>query len=359
MVQDIEFYSQLSEYLTTALMVLDDNLSVIYLNPTAEDLFEISRERAHKLVLASIMQEHPKPLNEIQRALDTGQPFTKHEVLCLLPSGHQFTADYTVSLVPYHDKQYIIIEFLPRDRLSRISNEEQLLAKQNASKLLVRGLAHEIKNPLGGIRGAAQLLSRELSNPSLEEYTQIIIEEADRLRNLVDQMLGPHQTFKQEMTNIHEVLERVRQLIAAEVAGEIHLLRDYDPSIPEFIGDKGQLIQAVLNITRNAMQALKEQNTENHIPQIQFKTRTLRRFTIGQTCHRLVLNVCISDNGPGISSHLIQSIFDPMVSGRAEGTGLGLSITQNIISQHAGLVECQSQPGETCFNILIPLGSSS
>ena len=218
----------------------------------------------------------------------------------------------------------------------------------------MRGLAHEIKNPLGGIRGAAQLLSRELHEPSLRDYTDVIIEEADRLRNLVDRMLGSNKLPSLSMTNIHEVLERVCSLVDLESQGRITLVRDYDPSIPDVLIDREQMIQAVLNIVRNAMQALASQN-DLHLGRITLRTRTLRQFTIGHTRHRLVCKVEIIDNGPGIPPELQDTIFYPMVSGRADGTGLGLAITQNIISQHQGLIECESHPGHTVFALFLPL----
>lgn len=220
--------------------------------------------------------------------------------------------------------------------------------------MLVRGLAHEIKNPLGGIRGAAQLLSRELPEESLKDYTNVIIEEADRLRNLVDRMLGSNKLPNLAPTNIHEVLERVSSLVEAESQGSITLVRDYDPSIPDLLLDREQMIQAVLNMVRNAMQAIAGQN-DLRLGRITLRSRTLRQFTIGHTRHRLVCKVEIIDNGPGIPAELQETIFYPMVSGRPDGTGLGLAIAQNIISQHQGLIECESHPGHTVFSLFLPL----
>ena len=247
------------------------------------------------------------------------------------------------------------MEIEPRDRLLRISREEEMLAQQETTRVLVRGMAHEIKNPLGGIRGAAQLLERELPDPELKDYTQVIIEEADRLRTLVDRMLGPNTAPRLSPTNIHEVLERVRTLLDAESKGTVTFSRDYDPSLPEFLGDKEQLIQALLNIARNAMEALEAHLDQQATPEIIFRTRALRQFTIGHKRHRLVCRIDIIDNGPGIPPELLQNVFYPMISGRADGTGLGLSIAQSIIGQHRGLIECDSEPGQTDFIIFIPL----
>jgi two-component system nitrogen regulation sensor histidine kinase GlnL len=215
--------------------------------------------------------------------------------------------------------------------------------------MLVRGLAHEIKNPLGGLRGAAQLLDMELSDPELKEYTQIIIAESDRLQGLMDKMLGPNKPPQKSPLNIHEVLERIRTLVQAESTGNIVIHADYDPSIPDIIADKNQLIQALLNIVRNAVQAINKQGL------IMFKTRIHRQMTIGRKRYRLTLRIDIMDNGPGIEPDMMHQIFYPMITGRAEGTGLGLSIAQSLINHHNGLIECTSEPGNTVFSIYLPL----
>jgi len=252
------------------------------------------------------------------------------------------------------DKGQVVFEIQELDRLLRISREEALLASQATTKNLIRGLAHEVKNPLGGIRGAAQLLDRELQTEDLKEYTHIIMAEADRLRNLVDRMLGPRQPVDLKPTNLHEVLERIILIINAETEGKVLLKRNYDPSIPEVPGDIELLIQAVLNIVRNAVQALMGQ-PENKYPQIKLSTCIRRQFTIGRKHYPLICNISIEDNGPGIPQKIIDDIFYPMISGRAEGTGLGLAISQQLITQHNGLIECSSEPDQTIFSIYIPL----
>jgi two-component system nitrogen regulation sensor histidine kinase GlnL len=214
-------------------------------------------------------------------------------------------------------------------------------------------LAHEVKNPLGGLRGAAQLLERELPDEGLKEYTNIIIGEADRLRNLVNRMLGPNTLPQRSRLNIHEVIEHVRQLMQVEVPDTVRFNTDYDPSIPEVSADRDQLIQALLNIVRNAVQALENKGS------ITLRTRTLRQFTIGHTRHKLVCQVDIIDDGPGIPEHTLETIFFPMVTTRAEGTGLGLSIAQSLIQQHDGIILCESQPGKTIFSVLLPIQDTS
>ncbi len=350
-------YKTILDSLTTAIIIVDSSLRIQYLNPAAESLLETSLLRVRQVKLASLLVETDQALDTLTAAVDTGQTYTRREAEFILAAGHRLTVDYSVS--PYGtESDHLLMEIQPRDRLLRISREDDMLSQQETTRILVRGMAHEIKNPLGGIRGAAQLLDRELSDDGQKEYTRVIIDEADRLRTLVDRMLGPNRALKLAHTNIHEVLERVRTLLDAESRGRLNFRRDYDPSIPEFPGDKEQLIQAFLNIARNAMEAAFEYRGDDNgtePPAITFRTRALRQFTIGQKRHRLVCRVDIIDNGPGIPQELLQNIFYPMISGRANGTGLGLSITQSIIGQHRGLVECESEPGRTDFIIFLPL----
>ncbi|MBF7728577.1 nitrogen regulation protein NR(II) [Pseudomonas sp. N040] len=344
----------LLDNLTTAILLLDTQLHLEYMNPAAEMLLAVSGQRSHGQFIGELFSESPEALASLQQSVRSAHPFTKREALLSTQSGQALTVDYAVTPILNRQGTFLLLEILPRDRLLRITKEEAQLSKQETTKLLVRGLAHEIKNPLGGIRGAAQLLARELHAAELKDYTDVIIEEADRLRNLVDRMLGSNKLPSLAQTNIHEVLERVCQLVDMETQGRISLMRDYDPSIPDVMIDREQMIQAVLNIVRNAMQALAE-SVPPQGSRITLRTRALRQFTIGHTRHRLVCKVEIIDNGPGITAELQQTIFYPMVSGRADGTGLGLAITQNIISQHQGLIECESQPGHTVFTLFLPL----
>lgn len=350
----------LLDNLTTAVILLNADLRLEYMNPAAEMLLAVSGQRSHGQFISELFTESPEALASLRQAVEQAHPFTKREAMVTSLSGQTLTVDYAVTPVLHRSETLLLLEVHPRDRLLRITKEEAQLSKQETTKLLVRGLAHEIKNPLGGIRGAAQLLSRELPEEHLKDYTNVIIEEADRLRNLVDRMLGSNKLPSLAMTNIHEVLERVCSLVDAESQGGINLVRDYDPSIPDLLIDREQMIQAVLNIVRNAMQAISAQN-ELRLGRITLRSRTLRQFTIGHTRHRLVTKMEIIDNGPGIPAELQETIFYPMVSGRPDGTGLGLAIAQNIISQHQGLIECESHPGHTVFSIFLPLeqGASS
>ena len=344
----------LLDNLTTATLLLNAELRLEYMNPAAEMLLAVSGQRSHGQFISELFTESTEALSSLRQAVEQAHPFTKREAQLTSLTGQTITVDYAVTPILHQGQTLLLLEVHPRDRLLRITKEEAQLSKQETTKMLVRGLAHEIKNPLGGIRGAAQLLARELPEEGLRDYTNVIIEEADRLRNLVDRMLGSNKLPSLAMTNIHEVLERVCSLVEAESQGCITLVRDYDPSLPDVLIDREQMIQAVLNIVRNAMQAISSQN-ELRLGRITLRSRALRQFTIGHVRHRLVARVEISDNGPGIPPELQDTLVYPMVSGRPDGTGLGLDITQNIISQHQGLIECESHAGHTAFSIYLPL----
>lgn len=249
----------------------------------------------------------------------------------------------------------IIVELLPLEQQARQEREERLLDQAHANKELIRNLAHEIKNPLGGIRGAAQLLEMEIDSRELTEYTQVIIHEADRLQTLVDRLLAPHRRpHVVGDVNIHEVCERVRSLILAEFPKGLRVARDYDTSIPDFRGDREQLIQTVLNIAHNACQALTERIAAGDANLI-FRTRVARQVTFGKQRYKLALELHVIDNGPGVPDSIKDRIFYPLVSGREGGSGLGLTLAQTFVQQHHGLIECDSEPGRTDFKILIPL----
>jgi len=341
--------------LNTAVVLLNSDLRIEYINPASENLFQISKRRAMGAKLDKIMFVDDDFVNRLQDAMVNFHPITEHEACITLPDGREFIIDYHLNPLQLANKTIqLTLEIAHMDRHIRIAREEKLLSEQNATRNLVRGMAHEIKNPLGGLRGAAQLLERELPSTELKEYTQIIIGEADRLQSLVDRMLGPNNVPKKHNVNIHQILEHVRQLIQIEIPEENHIYfkLDYDPSLPDIMADSDMMIQIVLNITRNAVQALAGNG------EITFKTRPLRHFTIGHTHHRLVLQTDIIDNGPGIPAELQEQIFYPMVTGRAEGTGLGLSIAQSLINQHGGLIKMSSRPGKTVFTLYLPLSNS-
>ena len=258
-------------------------------------------------------------------------------------------------MTPTERADEIIVELLPLELQARQDREERLAEQAQANKELIRNLAHEIKNPLGGIRGAAQLLEMEIESIELTEYTQVIIHEADRLQSLVDRLLAPHRRpHLVGDVNIHEVCERVRLLILAEFPKGLTVVRDFDTSIPEFRGDREQLIQTVLNIAHNACQALTDMMAQGRAT-LTFHTRIARQTTFGKQRYRLALELHVIDNGPGVPDSIKDRIFYPLVSGREGGSGLGLTLAQTFVQQHHGLIECDSVPGHTDFKILIPL----
>jgi two-component system nitrogen regulation sensor histidine kinase GlnL len=338
--------------ISTGLLVLDRNLKVTALNAAGQAMLDTSEARCLGVHAEKLLLHSSDWLGFLTQVLETSSPHASRGVSLTLTSGQEIHVD--VIITPYSDSDGnsgLLVELMAVDRLLRISRDGNLLHAQQTSQAVIRGLAHEIKNPLGGVRGAAQLLARELPNDDLAEYTRIIIREADRLRDLVDRLLGPNRQLDLQPLNIHEVLEHVRNLISAESDNRVTITRDYDPSLPELPGDRGQLIQAVLNIMRNALQAATDSRECNII----LRSRSQRQFTVGTQLHRLVCRVDIIDNGPGIPTELQRSVFAPMVTGRADGTGLGLSIAQSIIHLHGGVLECESCPGETRFTFYLPM----
>jgi len=338
---------------SSGILGLDSAYRVRLINPAAEALLQLSEARLLGQAICELEMPGVPWRSTLEQADREGRAIVRRGLTLDTRDGRPALADMIITPLRDVTALAFLIELQPVDRLLRISREENILNAQQTTRTVVRGLAHEIKNPLGGIRGAAQLLERELPEGSLREYTGIIIQEADRLRGLVDRLLGPNKKPALATLNIHEVMEHVVQLLFAEAGDRLVLLRDYDPSLPEILGDRAQLIQALLNILRNALQATIDQPR----CEITLRTRSQRQFTIGEHRHRLVLRLDIVDNGPGIPPSLRETLFVPMVSGRAEGTGLGLSIAQGIVHRHGGLLTCESSPGETCFSLYLPMDS--
>lgn len=336
--------------LGTAVLVFDPQLRLTYINQAGEMMLAHSARHAcgksvHELVInADTLQQ------QLAGAITSEQVITKHGCLLQLPDAQDLRVNCTFTpLTGVAGVSGVLLELRQIDHHLRIEQEEYLITQQQATHALVRGLAHEIKNPLGGLRGAAQLLEREIADTALKEYTQIIIREADRLQALMDRMLGPNNLPNMQPVNIHSVLQRVRELVLIEAGAGLQINQDYDPSLPELQADPDLLVQAVLNIVRNAAQALEGKG------EITLRTRVLRHFNIGARKYRLVARIEVIDNGPGVDAALSKQIFYPMVTSRSDGTGLGLSIAQALISRHGGLIDCNSRPGETVFTILLPL----
>jgi two-component system nitrogen regulation sensor histidine kinase GlnL len=343
------------EHLATAVVLLNQSHKVVYANPSAEILFALSATQIHGSHISEVFLHCEILQIAIDNAVKNDSPYREHEFAITTVRQQSFAVTCTVTPVDIGEAT-LLLEFQQMDQQLRIAREERMLIQQQANSELLRNLAHEIRNPLGGLRGAAQLLEHELPNPSLREYTQVIIKEADRLQSLMDRLLVPHRVPKYEPTNIHEVLERVRSLLLAESPNNIKVRRDYDTSLPDLIGDREKLIQAVLNIARNAVQAMQSNGTEN--AEVVLRTRAARQVTLAKKRYRVAIKLQIIDNGPGISADIRDKIFYPLVSGREGGSGLGLALAQTFITQHHGMIDCESQPGNTCFTILLPVEST-
>lgn len=333
--------------LHTSVLVINQSLAIEYMNPSAEHLFHISSKRAMHRSIKDLVPDDYEFHDRLNRTVISSHPFTVYDYHLKSHEDNDINVDYSVSPLAYRPTgSYLLLEFTRLGTYMKISKEESLLHQHDATKSLLRGLAHEIKNPLGGIRGSAQLLQQELSAAD-REYTTIIIREADRLQNLVDRMLGPKDLPEKSWLSIHKVLEHVRQLLQAE-SETVKFEIDYDPSLPDLYADESMLIQAFLNIVRNAVAAV------NGRGKIILRTRSRRNCSIRSKTYPLVEQIDIIDNGEGIPEELAETLFFPMVTGRADGTGLGLSIAQSLIQQHNGIIDFISKPGETCFTILLP-----
>ena len=336
------------EYLATAVILLDDESRIAYLNPAAENLFDVSGKILLGHPLQQVFTNTEQLANAMQQAIHNNASHIEHDLILGTHTHSKMQLRCAVTPVQFN-RRYLLLEFYPIDRPLKLAREEQMQDQTQANRLLLRNLAHEIKNPLGGIRGAAQLLEQELEKPSLREYTQVIVQEADRLRSLMESLLAPQNASHYSALNVHEVLERVRSVVLAEMPEGLKIKRDYDISLPALTGDKEQLIQTFLNIVRNAAQAMQGSGT------IVMRTRVAHQVTLIKRRYRQAVRVEIIDNGPGITPELHDKIFYPLVSGRTEGHGLGLTIAQDFISQHHGIIEFDSEPGRTRFTVLLPI----
>ena len=335
------------DLLSSAVVLVDAKLVIRHVNPAAENLFAVSSRQLLGQPLQKLVGEPPELSAALDNALKNNWSYTGHNILIKLAQGAELHVDCTVTPVETSSAR-LLLEVRPIDQQLKAAREEQLAQQQQANRELVRNLAHEIKNPLGGIRGSAQLLERELASEPLKEYTQVIIAEADRLQELMQRLLSSHRVMQPALVNIHEILERVRRLIHAEYH-DVRVRRDYDTSLPDITGDREQLIQAILNISRNAAQAMQGKG------EIVFRTRAARQVTLAKKHYQLALELQVIDNGPGIAEDIRDKIFYPLVSGRENGSGLGLTIAQSFVQQHGGAIEVTSRPGYTCFSLMLPL----
>jgi len=346
-------HQRILDNLNMAVLLFKPDLTLSYANPAAEMLLGASENRLIGVPFDDLITSKTSLKEHIQEAIETIHPFSRHELTVRLMHENEVTVDLTVNVLKSGKGEIqVLMEMVPIDRILRISREDAIIAQQATAQDLIRGLAHEIKNPLGGLRGAAQLLERQLESEEQKEYTRVIIDEADRLQKLVNRLLGPSGMPKNSHVNVHEAIEYVRKVVLKDKP-EINFIRDYDPSIPEIMGDQDLLVQAILNIVNNAIEAMKDKGN------LIIKTRVLRNFTIAQKTWRLVIRLDIIDDGPGIPEEIQDKIFFPMITGRAEGTGLGLSIAQRLVHQHSGLIECKSEPGRTIFSMILPIDNAN
>ena len=339
------------DLLASAVLLVDDDLNLCYINPAGENLLAVSGRLVAKKSLKNVLTLSSTLQSALDNAVSNNWGYTGQNIAIRRPDGETLHLNCTVTpLRPdiAHGVR-LLLELQPIEHHLAATREERLIEQQQANRELIRNLAHEIKNPLGGLRGAAQLLEHELNNPSLKEYTQVIIKEADRLQDLMQRLLTPHRPMLPSTVNIHEILERVRSLLRAEFPGSLDIRRDYDTSLPELVGDREQLIQAVLNIARNAAQAMEGEG------QIVLRSRVLRQVTLAKKRYSLAMEIKVIDDGPGIPEDIRERMFYPLVSGREGGSGLGLTIAQNFVQHHQGTIDCSSRPGQTVFTIRLPV----
>jgi two-component system nitrogen regulation sensor histidine kinase GlnL len=348
--------TELLDALVTSVFLLDQDLRVGYLNSAAQTLIGLGPNQALGRSIVDLTRGADTLLPLFERARKGGEGVVQRELAWPAPGGVDRILDCAVTQITLGLDVRLLLEIEDITQHRRLTRENALLAQLGGSRLMVRQLAHEIKNPLGGLRGAAQLLERELLDPALREYTRVIISEADRLTNLLDSMLGPGRPPAKQLINVHEILERVYHLLRSEAPEGVTVERDYDPSLPPLTVDPNHIIQAMLNLGRNAIQALSGANAQS--PRLILRTRAVSNVSVGSGRHKLVASIQFEDNGPGVLSEIRDTIFYPLVSGRADGSGLGLGIAQDLVSRHGGLIEFDSAPGRTIFVISLPMDSS-
>lgn len=344
-----EYQDKIPKHLVTAVILLDESFSVCYVNPAAEALIIKSAKKAIGGYLGDLFLNQPISERRLNQLLTSGQEFSDNDVQAVLIDKRKVSLELTASSIEIEKQPFVMLELKQIDQQKKLSAEAFQYQQWLSGRDLIRGLAHEIKNPLGGLRGAAQLLDCELTNEQ-REYTSMIIEQADRLTELVDKLLGPNQLPKIECQNIHIAIEKIYKLAQVSSPENVEITRDYDPSIPDVNIDADKIQQAIINIVNNAIHALQELGGL-----VTIRTRAASNQIINGKRVKLCALITIVDNGPGIPSELIDTIFYPMVSGKSNGTGLGLAISQTLVQQHNGNISCISHPGHTEFNMLLPI----
>ena len=346
--------TELLDTLSTGIVVLDGQLCLIYANVSAQDLMAVSVNQARGRPFGSLFHDSRQLTAILRRSLERMESCSQHELSIKALGSPASRVPNVVDLIvtPLEEQvtgTHLLVELADATQRQRISRDSDILAGMDGNRLMIRQLAHEVKNPLGGLRGAAQLLDRELSNPEWREYTAVIINEADRLTALVDSMAGSNRPPQKTVLNVHELCEHVVHLLRGEAPAAVQIDRDYDPSLPEGLFDRHQIVQALLNVGRNALQAV---GTEGRLV---LRTRVRGNVNIGSIRHRLIAVIEVEDSGPGVPPELMKTLFMPLVTGRSNGTGLGLAVAQDLVTRHGGIIEFSSQPGRTVFSLFLPL----
>ncbi|MDN7138052.1 nitrogen regulation protein NR(II) [Pseudidiomarina sp. 1ASP75-14] len=342
------------DQLLTGIVQLDEQLHIRYMNAAAETMLDGSRKRLLGTPLFSLFSYSSLEPEVLRQALRDQQSVSDSDVTWIFHDGQRVTVEFVAQpLTRKSDTGQVLVELRQVDQIRRINQENSQQQQLQAAHSIVRGLAHEIKNPLGGLRGAAQLLAGELEDKQLHDYTDLIISQADRLRNLVDRMLGSHELPERTATNVHEIIERVIAVAQLSAPPNISFRRDYDPSLPELTMAADGIEQALLNVVMNASEAIADDAAQTG-GEVIVRTRVLHQQTLYGQRYRRCAVIEVQDNGPGVPAQLKDTLFYPMVSGRAGGTGLGLAITQNVVHQHAGKIEVLSEPHCTRFLLYLP-----
>ena len=354
------------DLISTAVLLLKRDRRIVYANPAAENLFAQSRRQLVGARVSDVLRDADRLIPALELALTHRASYTEQELELHLASkaagasgASRLLVNCTASFLESVgiDEPQLIVEFRHIDQQLKIAREAKIAEQNQANRELVRNLAHEIKNPLGGIRGAAQLLEGELNEPRLVEYTQVIIAEADRLQNLVNRLLTPHKLPRYMRTDIHVLLDRVLQLLKNEFGATHRIEPDFDVSLPEVQCDAEQITQVLLNIARNACQS----TATVKAPQVTLRSRVARQVVLAKRRYRMALEVSVIDNGPGVPLEIRDRIFYPLFTTRTDGTGsgLGLSIAQTFVAQHYGAIEVDSEPGHTEFRVILPFDHPS
>ncbi|MFK7885555.1 MAG: nitrogen regulation protein NR(II) [Gammaproteobacteria bacterium] len=338
--------TEVLDALAAGVVLLDATLCIETANAAAERLLRTTRAQLAGRALHSALRDADALHALCQRAGEENRTVVLREFAIHPANSLNPTVTVDVYASP-HTHGRVLLEILDNELQVQIERENRLREQRGIGRTIARQLAHEIKNPLGGLRGAAQLLAKRLGTRELTDFTDVIIRESDRLVALVDTMLGPTGPTNYSIVNVHQLLQHVATLVQAEAGDELRIVEDYDPSLPDIRLDQDQIIQAFLNVVRNALQAIDGEGT------ITLRTRAVTGFTIAEKRHSLVVRIDIMDSGPGIDPTVRDRMFLPLVTHRPQGTGLGLPVAQDLVSRHGGLINVTSDT-PTVFSLYLP-----